>query len=82
MNITEGIHEKPFAGIQEGTVVYRVKRERKNGTVRLACTNERCNASTIMRANASGLCDTLILELFVNSMSMLEKSHTLEIGAV
>ena len=37
--------------IQIGTDLYRVQKENKNGTIRLTCTDERCNASVTMYEN-------------------------------
>lgn len=34
--------------IQVGTDLYRIQKQNKNGTIRLTCTSERCNASITM----------------------------------
>jgi len=34
--------------LQIGTNLYRIQKKNKNGTIRLTCTDERCNASVTM----------------------------------
>jgi len=37
--------------LQIGTNLYRIQKQNKNGTIRLTCTDERCDASVTMYAN-------------------------------
>ena len=37
--------------LQIGTDLYRIQKKNKNGTIRLTCTDERCNASVTMLEN-------------------------------
>ena len=55
MNVDIEFHwtqtQRGAPALQIGTDLYRIQKKNKDGTVRLTCTDERCNASVTMNEN-------------------------------